>query len=206
MAKQLHIGAYGWRGARWAETFYPEDMPQEWQLAFYASEFADVLVPAAYWDRTAWPDVAQWCEDAQGRLGIQLEAPAALFGGPDWPRFLADATRLGERLVATWVSETDPGRAAELASAVYEALPRCPVYGGPAMPGLAPAWRGLDDACPCAPLGLIALEALPPPKALRALIERFAGCCSTSDTAYLFLDAPVEVLRQAITMTRLLGL
>ncbi len=53
MLENVEVGAMGWA----CEAFYPEDMPSEWQLEYYANHFSAVLVPS-----TQWPDwtEAQW--------------------------------------------------------------------------------------------------------------------------------------------------
>ena len=56
-ARTLEVGGYGWRRRDWDEDFYPEDLPPDWRLAFYANEFQTVCVPAAYW-REAPADIA----------------------------------------------------------------------------------------------------------------------------------------------------
>lgn len=45
----LRIGARGWQHAGWHEGFYPHDLPEDWQLSYYANEFSTVLVPADFW-------------------------------------------------------------------------------------------------------------------------------------------------------------
>lgn len=41
------IGSVGWRHRAWQDSYYPADLPPEWQLGYYANEFPVVLVPAA---------------------------------------------------------------------------------------------------------------------------------------------------------------
>ncbi len=44
------IGAAGWQHTQWGnEVFYPEDLPEDWYLSFYANEFPLVLVPESDW-------------------------------------------------------------------------------------------------------------------------------------------------------------
>jgi hypothetical protein len=204
VVEQLHIGSYGWRDARWRSDYFPPDMPGEWALAYYAAEFAEVLVPADYWVPEAWPPTARWAEDAQGRLGFHLEVPVALLDTPHWPRFIDAAAALGERLDAVWISVS--GAPAERAAEGLRAqLPGLAVVGDPGAAPM-PVWRGSDSACPCAPLGLIALDRTPGPRELRALLEGFVACCGPVPAAWLFLQAPPETLRETLTMAQLLGL
>jgi len=97
MAQQLEVGAVGWRHAGWADSFYPESLPPEWQLTYYSNEFARVLVPAAEWTGARAADLAAWHGDVHERFGFYLELP----GVADAPvgRSLAQAVEaLGPRL------------------------------------------------------------------------------------------------------------
>lgn len=50
----LQIGTYGWSYQDWRGSFYPEDLPEEWELDFYNNAFHVVLVPLNQW--MAWQD------------------------------------------------------------------------------------------------------------------------------------------------------
>ena len=71
----LRLGAYGWQHQHWQNLFYPEDLPQDWRLSFYANEFTAVIVPASYWQGDY--DVEQWCEQLPSRFRFYLEYPAS---------------------------------------------------------------------------------------------------------------------------------
>ena len=45
----LNIGAYGWKHENWSGGFYPDDLPQDWQLTYSSNAFNCVLVPVEYW-------------------------------------------------------------------------------------------------------------------------------------------------------------
>ncbi|MFV2060491.1 MAG: hypothetical protein ACC653_07370 [Gammaproteobacteria bacterium] len=42
---KLHIGSYGWQYKKWQESFYPEDLPEDWQFSYYANEYSVIMVP-----------------------------------------------------------------------------------------------------------------------------------------------------------------
>lgn len=69
----LRLGAYGWQHEHWLKLFYPEDLPQDWRLGFYANEFIAVMVPADYW-RDDY-EVEQWCDALATRFRFYLEYP-----------------------------------------------------------------------------------------------------------------------------------
>lgn len=62
-SKNLNIGAYGWKQESWTGGFYPEELPQGWQLTYYSNAFNCVLVPVEYWCEQQRPDCEQWLEN-----------------------------------------------------------------------------------------------------------------------------------------------
>ena len=43
------MGAFGWDHEQWRWQYYPDDMPSDWRLAYYANDFESVLVPFNIW-------------------------------------------------------------------------------------------------------------------------------------------------------------
>lgn len=196
----IEAGGYGWRREDWVGELYPPDMPEEWRLAMYATEFTVVAVPAAYW--RAAPEPEQWVEDVHPRFGFVLEVDAGLTTGGAWPALLAGARALQGRLRAIAVSGGVPDEARrELAAAA----PQVPLLAaGEAGPADALAvWRPGRGAA-CGPLGWLTLSSTPPPAQLRALVEAYLAA-SAGAALTLIVDAPVGVLRDVQTMARLLG-
>jgi len=70
----LRLGAYGWQHQHWLRQFYPEGLPQDWRLDYYANEFTAVMVPVEYWPDKY--DVEQWCEDVSSRFRFYLQLPS----------------------------------------------------------------------------------------------------------------------------------
>ena len=67
------IGAYGWKHPAWNYDFYDEDLPEDWQLGFYANEFPVVYVPASDWLEQA--DLAEWEEEVTESFRFILDVP-----------------------------------------------------------------------------------------------------------------------------------
>lgn len=65
-------GACGWLHEAWKESYYPEDLPIEWQLGYYGNEFSVVMLPSDYWkfDDTTIQD---WLGDSGDSLKIVCE-------------------------------------------------------------------------------------------------------------------------------------
>ena len=72
----MYIASYGWDHAAWSGSFYPDDLPPEWRLAFYANEFRAVVVPAAVWRGADAVLAGQWMEDTGKGFRFFLEPNA----------------------------------------------------------------------------------------------------------------------------------
>jgi len=75
-SENLQIGARGWRHAHWQDSYYPDDLPEEWQLTFYANDFSVVLVPVEYWDKQNGYDLESWLDEVEEDFSFYLEAPS----------------------------------------------------------------------------------------------------------------------------------
>lgn len=47
--ENLQIGTYGWRHQNWLESFYPDDLPEDWQLDYFSNAYRVLLVPMSDW-------------------------------------------------------------------------------------------------------------------------------------------------------------
>jgi len=112
------VGSRGWQRAEWAGSFYPEDMPPEWQLAYYANELTGVLVPAREWRQASSRTLATWAAEVPDGFLFLLEAD------PTAPDASNRARSLGESF-GGWVSRDggDGLRTAVLKDAVAHAAP-----------------------------------------------------------------------------------
>lgn len=73
MAKLVRIGAMDWRDPAWTGSFYPDDMPEEWRLSFYASQYNCVFLQAANWRQASPLEYGQWRDDVHGQFVFLLE-------------------------------------------------------------------------------------------------------------------------------------
>ena len=71
----LLIGACGWSHSNWEVDFYPEDLPPDWRLSYYANEFPVVLVTEEEW-RLPGADASTWCEESEASFRFVLEITA----------------------------------------------------------------------------------------------------------------------------------
>jgi hypothetical protein len=88
------VGAMNWDRPDWRGSFYPEDLPEDWLLSYYNTQFQAVYLPAAVWQATSDAAWAQWLGDTQDGFCFVLEpgdTPAApplssrvLLASPAW--------------------------------------------------------------------------------------------------------------------------
>lgn len=67
------LGAQGWDWPAWDQDFYPADMPPEWRLTFYNTQFPCVYLPAAQWRGLTDEALGQWAEDTHDQFLFLLE-------------------------------------------------------------------------------------------------------------------------------------
>ncbi|HID50027.1 MAG TPA: hypothetical protein EYP40_10535 [Chromatiales bacterium] len=126
----LLIGACGWNHPAWSETWYPEDLPPDWRLGFYANEFPVVLVTRQEWQASG-ADPRQWCEDSDASFRFLTELAADSAGAATMQRQQADA--LGARNLGFLLRTTlhgDAGALAGLLQGIGADRPLCLDFGG----------------------------------------------------------------------------
>jgi uncharacterized protein YecE (DUF72 family) len=71
---KLQIGSYGWRYEAWDNSFYPEDLPGDWQFAYYSNEYTVILIP---WDmfQTNFELLKQGIDDSDDNCRLLFEFP-----------------------------------------------------------------------------------------------------------------------------------
>lgn len=74
MARSIRVGAVDWRQPAWAGSFYPADLPEEWRLTFYASQFNCVFLPAKAWHAVETARLKQWCDDVHDKFVFLLQS------------------------------------------------------------------------------------------------------------------------------------
>jgi hypothetical protein len=72
---EIAVAAYGWQGGEW-DDFYPDDLPLEWRLDYYANEFFSVLVPHAEWSVLDDEALLYWQEEVSDDFTFFWELPA----------------------------------------------------------------------------------------------------------------------------------
>jgi hypothetical protein len=89
------VAARGWSHPNWCDDFYPEDLPEDWQLSYYSNEFRAVVVPAADFAGIDPLEVERWEEDTGEDFQFYLEVEDLFL---DWARFAGVVKPLGAQL------------------------------------------------------------------------------------------------------------
>jgi hypothetical protein len=108
MPTSIDVVSQGWWGLADADSFYPDDLPQEWQLTYFANVFPAVLVPGPLWQQRSESELADWHADVHAGFRFYLELTSST---DDRARSRATAA-LGPALIA-FVAEAPEPRGAE---------------------------------------------------------------------------------------------
>lgn len=104
------VGAMNWDLPGWRGSFYPEDLPDDWLLSYYNTQFQAVYLPAAFWQAASDATWAQWLDDTQEGFCFVLELGDTAAVPPDSPRVLL-ATPAWAAAHVWWLDEVPDLRA-----------------------------------------------------------------------------------------------
>lgn len=105
-------------GAVWDDTspawtaFYPDGLPEDWRLPYYAQYWKDLLVPSLHWARHVSDQV--WLDEVPEDLSLYFEVPSSVRRANSAMQALAEVlgTRLGGFLLDHDDLPVDPGLSA----------------------------------------------------------------------------------------------
>lgn len=80
------VGAMNWDLPDWRGRFYPEDLPEDWLLSYYNTQFQAVYLPAAVWQAASDATWERWLGDTLDGFRFVLEPGEAGIAPPDSPR------------------------------------------------------------------------------------------------------------------------
>lgn len=86
----LLFGTRGWQHTAWQGDFYPEDLPQDWFLGFYANEFRAVCLTVRELVEAERDELAGWHEDVPDNFLFWLELGPGLMAHYPSPERLCD--------------------------------------------------------------------------------------------------------------------
>ncbi len=70
----VRLGAMDWRFSAWRDAFYPADMPEEWQLTYFNTQYHCTFLERAVWQQASAAEMMQWHADTHERFRFLLEA------------------------------------------------------------------------------------------------------------------------------------
>lgn len=92
--QQVFLGVDDWRRPEWNGVFYPSDLPPDWELTFFNTQFSCAWLPYAEWSQLTVQQVLTWIEDTHEGFFFILERPEV--ANPDNDQVLkAFGSRLG---------------------------------------------------------------------------------------------------------------
>ena len=71
----LFLGSKGWRHPEWVGNLYPDDLPEDWELAYYNTQFHCVWLEWEIWNQATAEEVQHWLQETRDGFLFLLEAP-----------------------------------------------------------------------------------------------------------------------------------
>ena len=105
----IETGSVGWRHEGWNDSYYPEDLPEEWQFEFYTHLFRFVVLPSNEWKNASSEDVAQWIEEGGEEFRFFLLIDTADMGRQQTEKLLQVGSLLSDRLSGIVVMQDQAG-------------------------------------------------------------------------------------------------
>ncbi|WP_275099458.1 hypothetical protein [Sedimenticola hydrogenitrophicus] len=205
MHPELIIGAEGWEHAAWNESFYPDDLPPEWRLSYYANEFSLLLVPFEVWRTGDDERFRGWREDVAGGFRFVLDVTGmALEDGRSLQQLQRCQSALGDRLAGgvSW-SAASPSDCARLRGWLGDGRFLASAARRPDLPLTVRV--AADGTTLCA---LIPSEAAADLKWLRSVLESLsAGRAETKRLLLFFTGTPprTQTMQEAGLLWQLLA-
>ncbi len=193
------VGARGWDHDAWLGRFYPDDLPSDWRLGYYANEFSGVLVPETQWRGVGEAEWQEWCDEVPDGFSFYLELSDTSEG--QLRQFNVCAASLGRMLKGVLLLGGDAAMVvANPSLAIFKAVD----FGDDCVHLIAPDEGGEHKGV------LLDSGHMPDLRTLRKVLES-VECESKADaiTPVLFVvgEAPdVEKMREARTLLELMGI
>lgn len=190
----LTLAAYGWSPSNWAQVFYPDDLPAEWHIAYYANEFSRILLPAALWNAVSLAAVATWAKDTADDFGFYLELTRDVLQAAHWQSVqMTVEQHLAEKVLGLLVDS--------------DAMPLLPVAWVERFAvhqRVTGQWLGVMPNGAEAQVGMLHSPQAFAPLALRDVFEQLQQHTAHRDVI-LFLDTPYSTVEQMRLMQQLYG-
>lgn len=114
----------GWWDLADADLFYPDDLPADWRLSYFANCFRTTLLPAAVWTASQAQTAEQWNDDVPS--GFRFAAERALMSPVKPGAHQLDESALtrvlGSKLDGWLDAQTDPASAPTISGGADHSL------------------------------------------------------------------------------------
>lgn len=204
----LETGALGWQHEAWNNSYYPEDLPEDWRLDYYSHHFNFVVIKEHEWRNVARGDVDQWLDDVDDSFFFYLSVDTGGLDAGVLDQLRLIEAGLGERLSGILLTGVMQGVADVLAT---ELTRLATVYTDMA-DGSVPAgdmkgcWRpgsGISGAR----LGILPAESAMDMRGMRACIQEFLAQRGESGELGLIFEGeppPVKAMQDAQVIIEML--
>ncbi|NDP47413.1 MAG: hypothetical protein GZ085_03310 [Sulfuriferula multivorans] len=91
------VGGVTWTYSAWHGSFYPDDLPDDWVLSYYNTQFQAVFLPRIIWQSVSESLWLEWLNDTQDGFYFVLESAGEAVGIPTSERVL--------RASPVWINE-----------------------------------------------------------------------------------------------------
>jgi hypothetical protein len=207
LQQYLTVGAVGWEHPQWQDEYYPDGLPDDWRPAYYSNEFHAVLLPQLHWLDGSGKRIQAWVQELPGDfrffLGVDLAAPE--LQALDRARIVLQEQLAG---IVLQNSQSAPSLAGVPVWTKREGI--APVYNDTAIavPGMMECWRPDREMSAPSAIGIIHVSDVADLRELRSRMQNFIRQAPPVRDLYLFIDGeppPPQILRDAVTITELLG-
>lgn len=181
------IGSRGWLHSGWQHNFYPDDLPQDWQLAYYSNEFSMVVIREQEWMQIE--DMADLQKECPEDFQFLIEWPVLALTENLFGQFIDRIQQLGRQCAGVIIPAQQEPLLVRCRSCLPETIP-CYFEGT-----LASETNGLIKVSDGTNL-----------KELRGLLESAMRLSASSPVRVIVEGEPpeIELLRNAETLLGLL--
>ncbi len=95
--QRVLVGGVSWTYSEWQGRFYPADLPDDWVLSYYNTQFQAVFMPKTIWQTVSERSWLEWLNDTQEGFYFVLESAGEAIGIPSSERVL--------RASPAWITE-----------------------------------------------------------------------------------------------------
>lgn len=203
MLKCVTLGAYGWAPLDWVMQYYPTDLPEDWQSAYYANEFRAVLLPEVIWQAHG-DDLADALQALPEGFKCVFELSASEAGRGDVDEQIRVAWQTLNETVQAVISEPELLVPPTLSDSLLAQLQQHTICHRLSADGFLSEPAGTDYQ-----LAVVKAEEPLTPLAIKAVVEQLKNNVEESVTdneVYVFLDTPYQTLTNMQAMLELYGL